>query len=188
MAHDLEESLPRARAVLIVGRSAQLFHVLFEQGDGFSRGIATSCSHLEVLLSPPEVQELLDVKEATVGKVNHTLVVVEVHVHRDKDQLDGLEVVVHGAAHVEEGHQDALNYQDKHDCVQPVVQGRQKSHLVQDWQASHHKLVGLVVLHKTTDHKDQVVGSHVDWDMGVVGHDPKENLPIEGAAVVVGTI
>ena len=54
VAHDLEESLPRARAVLIVGRSAQLFHVLFEQGDGFSRGIATSCSHLEVLLSPLE--------------------------------------------------------------------------------------------------------------------------------------
>ena len=78
MAHDLEESLPRARAVLIVGRSAQLFHVLFEQGDGFPRGIATSCSHLEVLLSPPEVQELLAVKVATVGKVDHTLVAVEV--------------------------------------------------------------------------------------------------------------
>ena len=54
VAHDLEESLPRARAVLIVGRSAQLFHVPFEQGEGFSRGIATSCSHLEVLLSPLE--------------------------------------------------------------------------------------------------------------------------------------
>ena len=37
-----------------MGRSAQLFHVLFDLGDGFSRGIATSCSHLEVLLSPLE--------------------------------------------------------------------------------------------------------------------------------------
>ena len=54
MAHEPEESLPRAGAALIVGSSAQLFHVLFEQGDGLSRGIATSCSHLEVLLSPLE--------------------------------------------------------------------------------------------------------------------------------------
>ena len=108
------------------------------------------------------------------------------YVHRDKDQLDGLEVVVHGAAHVEEGHQGALNYLDKHDCVQPVVQGRQRSHLVQDCQASHHRLVGLVVLHKTTDHKDQK--SHADLDIGAVGHDSKEDLPMVGAAVVVGTI
>ena len=158
VAHDLEESLPRARVVVLVGMSAQLIHVLSEQGDGFSRGIATSCSH------------------------------VEVHVHRDKDQLDGLEVVVHGAAHGEKGHQGALNYLDKHDCVQPVVQGRQRSHLVQDCQASHHRLVGLVVLHKTTDHKDQVEESHVGWDMETVGHDPEENHPIVGAAVVVGTI
>ena len=69
VAHDLEESLPRARVVLLVGMSAQLIHVLSEQGDGFSGGIATSCPHLEV------------------------------HVHRDKDQLDWLEVVVHGVAH-----------------------------------------------------------------------------------------
>ena len=117
----------------------------------------------------------------------HKYSVVGEHVHRNKDQLDGLEVAVHVAAHVVEGHQDALNYQDKHDCVQPVVQGLQRSHLVQDCQASHHRLVGLVVLHKTTDHKDQVEESHVGWDMGTVGHDPEENLPIVGAAVVVGT-
>ena len=36
--------------------------------------------------------------------------------------------------------------------------------------------------------KDQVVESHVGWDMGTVGHDPEVNLPIVGAAVVVGTI
>ena len=54
VAHDLEESLQRARAVLNVGRSAQLFHVRLDQGDGLSRGLATSCSHLEVLLSPLE--------------------------------------------------------------------------------------------------------------------------------------
>ena len=114
--------------------------------------------------------------------------VVEEHVHRNKDQLDGLEVAVHGAAHDEEGHQDALNYQDKHDRVQPGVQGRQKSHLVQDLQASHHKGLGLAGLHKKTEQKDQVVESHVDWDMGIVGHDPEGTLPIGGAAVVVGTI
>ena len=74
-------------------------------------------------------------------------------------------MVVYGAAQVEEGRQDALNYQDGHGCPQPVVQGRQKSRLVQDWQASHHKGVGLVVLHKTTDQKDQVVESHVDWEV-----------------------
>ena len=114
--------------------------------------------------------------------------VVEEHVHRNKDQLDGLEVVVHGAAQVEEGQQDAQNYQDEHNCPQPVVQGRQKSHLVQDLQASHHKGLGLAGLHKKTEQKDQVVESHVDWDMGIVGHDPEGTLPIGGAAVVVGTI
>ena len=158
VAHDLEKGHPGAGAVVIVGSSAQLSHVLLEQGDGSSRGVATSCSHLEEL------------------------------VHRKKDQLDGLEVAVHGAAHDEEGHQDALNYQDKHDRVQPGVQGRQKSHLVQDLQASHHKGLGLAGLHKKTEQKDQVVESHVDWDMGIVGHDPEGTLPIGGAAVVVGTI
>ena len=43
-------------------------HVLFEQGEGSFRGIATSCSLLEVLAA----------RVATVGKVEHTLVVVEV--------------------------------------------------------------------------------------------------------------
>ena len=68
MAHDPEESLPRAGAALIVGSSAQLFHVRFEQGEGTSGGIATSCS----------LSEVLAVRVATVGKVEHTLVVVEV--------------------------------------------------------------------------------------------------------------
>ena len=54
VAHDLEESLPRARAVLIVGRSAQFFQFLFDQGDGLPRGIATSCSHVEMLLGTLE--------------------------------------------------------------------------------------------------------------------------------------
>ena len=76
----------------------------------------------------------------------HKYLVVEEQVHRNKDQLDRLEVVVHGAAQVEEGHQDALNYQDEHDCPQLAVQGLQKSRLVQDWQASHHK--GVVARHR----------------------------------------
>ena len=94
----------------------------------------------------------------------------------------------HGAAQAEEGLQDALNHQDEHDRPQVAGQGLKRSRLVQDWQSSHQKGLGLVVLHKKTDQKGQVVKSHVDWDMGIVGHDPEENLPIVGAAVVVGTI
>ena len=64
---------------------------------------------------------------ATVGRVDHTLVAVDVGkqvvVHRNNNQLDGLEVVVQGAAQVEEGYQDTLNYQDEHDWPQLVVQG-----------------------------------------------------------------
>ena len=122
-------------------------------------------------------------------------------VHRNKDQLHRLEVVVHnrmvgnsvelhnhlaedslallhsqqvegdiveevhGAAQAEEGLQDALNHQDEHDRPQVAVQGLKKSRLVQDWQASHHKGLGSVVLHKKTDHKDQVVESHVDREV-----------------------
>ena len=57
---------------------------------------------------------------------------------------------------------------------------------MQNWQASHHEGLGSVVLHKKTEHKDQVVEGHVGWDMGTVGHDPEENLPIVGAAVGAG--
>ena len=48
--------------------------------------------------------------------------------------------------------------------------------------------MGLVGARRKTDQEDQVVESHVDWDMRIAGHDPEENLPISGAAVVVGTI
>ena len=105
-AHDLEESLPN------VGRSAQLFLVLCDQGDGFSVGIATSCSHLEVLLSPLEEcshhrlllpdlgslppylglllpyvgLELLAVKVAMAGKLVavHIVGTKYQHIHRNK--------------------------------------------------------------------------------------------------------
>ena len=85
-------------------------------------------------------------------------------------------------------HQDALNHQDEHDHSQISVQGEKESRLVQNWQASHQEGLGLVVYHRKTDHKDQVVESQVEWDMGLVGHDPEENHPIVGAAGVVGTI
>ena len=95
---------------------------------------------------------------------HHKYLVGEELVHRNKDQLHRLDVVdiveeVHGAAQAEEGLQDALNHQDEHDRPQVAVQGLKKSRLVQDWQASHHKGLGSVVLHKKTDHKDQVVES-----------------------------
>ena len=71
----------------------------------------------------------------------------------------------HGAAQAEEGLQDALNHQDEHDRPQVAGQGLKKSRLVQNWQASHHKGLGLVVLHKKMAHKDQAVESHVDWEV-----------------------
>ena len=46
----------------------------------------------------------------------------------------------------------------------------------------------LVAEEHTHRSKEQVVESHVGWDMGTVGHDPEENLSMVGAAVVVGTI
>ena len=48
--------------------------------------------------------------------------------------------------------------------------------------------MGLVGARSKTDQEDQVVESHVDGDMGIVGHDPEENLPTVRAAVVEGTI
>ena len=95
---------------------------------------------------------------------------------------------VHGAAQAGVGLQDALNHQDEHDHSQISVQGEKESRLVQNWQASHQEGLGVGVAHRKTEQKDQVVESHVDWDTGIVVHDPEENLPRVGAAVAVGTI
>ena len=72
---------------------------------------------------------------------------------------------VHGAAQAGVGLWDALNHQDEHDHSQISVQGEKESRHVQDWQARHQGGLGLVVVHRKTDHKDQVVESHVDWEV-----------------------
>jgi len=105
-----------------------------------------------------------------IQMLRHTEVAAELHRQAGEDihtqaGEDIVEEEVHGAAQAEEGLQDAQNHQDEHDRPQVAVQGLKKSLLVQDWQASHHKGLGLVILHKTTGHKDQVVEGHMDWEV-----------------------